>query len=73
MDLLTKHNGHVVYIRSVTSPVTYEAACECGYRSPRYLQEADAREDGNIHAETSPAWKQPEPRRKAARKTSRKK
>ena len=39
MDVISKAKGHNVYVRCPTSPPSWEAACSCGYRSPRVAKD----------------------------------
>lgn len=72
MELLANSRGHEVFVRCPTSPPSYEAACDCGFRSARYYSEADARDAGSAHSEQAPEIKAPK-RRSAKKKTTRKK
>ena len=39
MDLISSAKGHDVFVRCPTSPPSWEAACSCGFRSPRVAKE----------------------------------
>ena len=63
MDLISKAKGHNVYVRCPTSPPSWEAACSCGYRSPRVAKDV-AEVAARAHAETVV----PDPKAKVAPK-----
>lgn len=63
MNLITKSRGHVVYSRCPTSPPLWEAACECGYRSDRFPDEAHAIQAGVEHAANAPVFHAPKPKK----------
>lgn len=78
MRLAANIRGHVVYVRCVTSPPSWEAACECGYRSER-TTEAIAELAAKWHADHATEYvapkiaKKPTNRARQRAKTARKK
>lgn len=57
MDLLIRRVGHIVYLRQPDSLSRWEAACDCGYRSDRFFDRAEAEKAGREHVEHAPEVK----------------
>lgn len=68
MQQIGSAKGHTVFVRCVTSPETWEAACDCSYRSPRYHSKVDATQSAEAHLENAEAVKKKPARKKARRR-----
>lgn len=69
MKQIGSAKGHTLFVRCPTSPPSFEAACDCGFRSLRYHTEEDAEDAGSAHLENAQPIKPK--RRKVAPKKAR--
>ena len=66
MDVISKAKGHNVYVRCPTSPPSWEAACSCGFRSPRGATDV-AEVAARAHAEAAAVIPKPKAKKASAK------